>query len=64
VQRKPKYHPGAHFAGGSVVRNCGSVPALANAVFDALKPVNLRKLKMPYTPCSIRRAICDARDST
>jgi hypothetical protein len=38
VQCKPKCHPGAYFAGGSVVRNCGSVPALANAVFDALMP--------------------------
>ena len=35
----------------------GAVPALANAVFDALKPVNVGKLEMPYTPHQIWRAI-------
>ena len=35
----------------------GSVPALANAVLDALKPLNVRKLDMPYTPDRIWRAI-------
>jgi carbon-monoxide dehydrogenase large subunit len=39
----------------------GSVPALANAVFDALKPLNVRKIEMPYTPHRIWRAIQDAR---
>ena len=39
----------------------GSVPALANAVFDALKPLNVRKIEMPYTPHCIWRAIQDAR---
>jgi carbon-monoxide dehydrogenase large subunit len=39
----------------------GSVPALANAVLDALKAVNVRKLEMPYTPHRIWRAIYDAR---
>ena len=35
----------------------GAVPALANAVMDALKAVNVRKLEMPYTPHRIWRAI-------
>ena len=39
----------------------GSVPALANAVFDALKPLNVRKIEMPYTPHRIWRAIQDAQ---
>jgi carbon-monoxide dehydrogenase large subunit len=42
----------------------GSVPALANAVFDALKPLNVRKIEMPYTPHRIWRAIQDAQGST
>ena len=28
----------------------GAIPALANAVLDALKPFNVRSLDMPYTP--------------
>lgn len=39
----------------------GAVPALANAVLDALKAVNVRKLDMPYTPHRIWRAIHEAR---
>jgi carbon-monoxide dehydrogenase large subunit len=39
----------------------GAVPALANAVFDALKPLNVRKIEMPYTPHRIWRAIQEAR---
>ena len=35
----------------------GAVPALANAVLDALKPVNVLKLEMPYTSHRIWRAI-------
>ncbi len=37
----------------------GSVPALANAVLDALKPVHVRHLDMPYTSDRIWRAIHD-----
>jgi aerobic carbon-monoxide dehydrogenase large subunit len=40
----------------------GSVPAFANAVLDALKAVNVRKLEMPYTPHRIWSAIRDARN--
>ena len=35
----------------------GAIPALANAVLDALKPFNVRKLEMPYTPERVWRAI-------
>lgn len=35
----------------------GSVPTLANAVLDALKPLGVRKLDMPYTPSRIWQAI-------
>jgi carbon-monoxide dehydrogenase large subunit len=42
----------------------GSVPALANAVFDALKPLNVRKIEMPYTPHRIWRAIRDAQGTS
>ena len=38
----------------------GSVPALANAVFDALKPVGVKHVEMPYTPDRLWRAIHDA----
>jgi aerobic carbon-monoxide dehydrogenase large subunit len=35
----------------------GSIPALANAVLDALKPAGVTQLEMPYTPERIWRAI-------
>jgi carbon-monoxide dehydrogenase large subunit len=38
----------------------GSVPALANAVLDALKPLKIGRLDMPYTPDRIWRAIHEA----
>lgn len=39
----------------------GSIPALANAVLDALKPLNVRKLEMPYTPSRIWHSIRESR---
>jgi aerobic carbon-monoxide dehydrogenase large subunit len=42
----------------------GSVPALANAVLDALKPLNVRELDMPYTPDRIWHAIRAQSSST
>lgn len=36
----------------------GSVPALANAVLDALRPLGVRSLDMPYTPYRVWRSIC------
>jgi carbon-monoxide dehydrogenase large subunit len=35
----------------------GSIPALANAVHDALKPLDIHHVEMPYTPGRIWRAI-------
>ena len=35
----------------------GSIPALANAVMDALKPLGVRHVEMPYTPARIWQAI-------
>ena len=35
----------------------GSIPALANAVLDALRPLKIRQLEMPYTPARIWHAI-------
>ncbi|HEX4410698.1 MAG TPA: xanthine dehydrogenase family protein molybdopterin-binding subunit [Xanthobacteraceae bacterium] len=35
----------------------GSVPALANAVLDALKPLGIRQIEMPYTGDRLWRAI-------
>jgi aerobic carbon-monoxide dehydrogenase large subunit len=35
----------------------GSVPALANAVLDALKAVNVQNLEMPYSAARIWEAI-------
>ncbi len=39
----------------------GSVPALANAVLDALKPLGVRKIDMPYTSDRLWRAIHKAK---
>ena len=39
----------------------GSVPALANAVLNALKPLGVRKIDMPYTSDRLWRAIHEAK---
>jgi carbon-monoxide dehydrogenase large subunit len=39
----------------------GALPALANAVHDALAPLGVRHLDMPFTPARVWRAIRDAR---
>jgi carbon-monoxide dehydrogenase large subunit len=38
----------------------GAAPAIANAVIDALSPLGVRHLDMPFTPEKIWRAIHDA----
>jgi carbon-monoxide dehydrogenase large subunit len=38
----------------------GSVPAIANAVMDALAPLGIRHLDLPLTPLKVWRAIRDA----
>ena len=39
----------------------GALPALANAVLDALAPLGIRHLDMPFTPARVWQAIRDAR---
>jgi carbon-monoxide dehydrogenase large subunit len=39
----------------------GAVPALANAVLDALKAVNVQRLDMPYSPARVWTAIQQAK---
>ena len=39
----------------------GALPALANAVNDALAPLGVRHLDMPFTAARVWRAICDAK---
>jgi carbon-monoxide dehydrogenase large subunit len=40
----------------------GSLPALANAAIDALKPLGILHVDMPLTPAKLWGAIQDARD--
>lgn len=42
----------------------GALPAVANAVMDALRPVGVRHLDMPFTPSRVWSAIRDARGET
>ena len=42
----------------------GALPAVMNAVIDALAPLGVRHLDMPATPERVWRAIQDARRST
>ena len=42
----------------------GSLPALVNAVVDALRPLGIRHLDMPYTPAKLWHAIRQARSVT
>jgi carbon-monoxide dehydrogenase large subunit len=39
----------------------GALPAVMNAVNDALKPLGIRHLEMPATPLRVWQAIRDAR---
>ncbi|MGZ3285599.1 MAG: molybdopterin cofactor-binding domain-containing protein, partial [Xanthobacteraceae bacterium] len=43
--------------GAGEVGATGSIPALANAVLDALAPLNVRQVEMPFTPERLWRAI-------
>ena len=38
----------------------GATPAIANAVIDALAPLGVKHLDMPFTPEKVWRAIRDA----
>ena len=39
----------------------GAIPTVANAVLDALKPLGIDRLEMPYTPHRIWAAIAEKR---
>jgi carbon-monoxide dehydrogenase large subunit len=39
----------------------GAIPTIANAVMDALAPLGIHQLEMPYTPQRLWAAIAEAR---
>jgi carbon-monoxide dehydrogenase large subunit len=39
----------------------GAIPAVANAVIDALRPLGIHHLEFPYTPSRVWSAITQAR---
>jgi len=39
----------------------GSLPALANATVDALRPLGIRHLDMPFTPARLWQAVSGAK---
>jgi carbon-monoxide dehydrogenase large subunit len=41
----------------------GAVPAVQNAVIDALSPLGVRHIDMPATPARVWAAISEARES-
>jgi carbon-monoxide dehydrogenase large subunit len=47
--------------GGGEAGTTGAVPAVANAVLDALAPLGIDRLDLPYTPAKIWHAISAAR---
>jgi carbon-monoxide dehydrogenase large subunit len=47
--------------GAGEAGNVGALPAVANALADALSPLGIRHLEMPATPERIWRAIRGAR---
>ncbi|HEX9685005.1 MAG TPA: xanthine dehydrogenase family protein molybdopterin-binding subunit [Burkholderiales bacterium] len=47
--------------GGGEAGTTGAVPAAANAVLDALHPLGIDRLDLPYTPARIWHAIASAR---
>jgi len=49
------------FKGAGEAGTVGALPAIANAVMDALAPFGVRHLDMPFTPERVWRALQDAR---
>jgi carbon-monoxide dehydrogenase large subunit len=41
----------------------GALPAVANAVLDALRPLGIRHLDFPYSPSRVWRALAEARSA-
>jgi carbon-monoxide dehydrogenase large subunit len=40
----------------------GAIPAVANAVMDALRPLGIDRLDFPYSPARVWQAIAAARN--
>jgi aerobic carbon-monoxide dehydrogenase large subunit len=47
--------------GAGEAGNVGALPAVANALVDALAPLGVRQIEMPATPERLWRAIREAR---
>jgi carbon-monoxide dehydrogenase large subunit len=41
----------------------GSLPALANALMSALRPLGIDRMDMPFTPMKVWTAIQDAKEN-
>jgi len=50
--------------GAGEAGNVGALPALANAIVDALSPFGVRDILMPTTPERIWQTIRDAKAAT
>jgi len=50
--------------GGGEAGTTGAVPAAANAVLDALRPLGIDRLDLPYTPARVWHAISAAKKGT
>jgi carbon-monoxide dehydrogenase large subunit len=57
----PSPHNPLGAKGGGEAGTTGAVPAVANAVLDALSPLGIDKLDLPYTPARVWQAISAAR---
>ena len=57
----PSPHNPLGAKGGGEAGTTGAVPAAANAVLDALHPLGIDRLDLPYTPARIWHAISAAR---
>jgi len=51
----------ARVKGAGEAGTTGAVPAVANAVIDALRPLGIHHLDFPYTPDRIWHAIREAK---
>ena len=48
--------------GAGEAGNVGALPAVGNALVDALSQLGIRHIEMPATPERIWRALCQAED--
>ncbi|NIN75432.1 MAG: hypothetical protein GTN45_08995, partial [Xanthomonadales bacterium] len=57
----PSAHNPLGVKGSGEAGCCGSLPAVVNAVVNALAPLGVRHIDMPLTPERVWRAIQEAR---